>query len=75
VIRKKSPTPIQIDLLLKGDKRLAENVKLEVCALAERYGLEIPSVRVLNRPAVRPKRAKSTPPARRVSNTRGKRSV
>jgi hypothetical protein len=57
--RKKSPgPPIQMNLIVRGDKRVAENIILEVRALAERRGLEIPSVRVVQQPAVGPKTAK-----------------
>jgi|RhiMethySRZTD1v2_1073278.scaffolds.fasta_scaffold295558_2 hypothetical protein len=51
-------SPVQMNLIVRGDKRVAENIIIEVRAIAERRGLEIPSVRVVQQPAVGPKTAK-----------------
>lgn len=72
VKRKSSGSSIQLKVVLAGDQRLAENVILEVRALARRYGLEVPSVRVMRRPTVGPKALKSAP--RRVLSPRGRRT-
>ena len=39
------------EVVLAGDRRLAEEVILEVRALAQRYGLAVPSARVVSRSA------------------------
>jgi hypothetical protein len=57
--RKTSRAPIQINFVLKGDKRLVENLIFEVRAIAERRGLEMPKVRIAHSPAVGPKVANS----------------
>ena len=57
--RKPSGPGMQLKIDLAGDRRLAEDVILEVRALAQRLGLEPPQVRVVNRPAVGPKTRKS----------------
>jgi hypothetical protein len=75
VARRKLPAPIQMNVVLKGDQRLAENVILEVRAIAKRHGLEIPSVRVVHRRAVGPKIAKPTSCDARASRSRRKPSV
>jgi hypothetical protein len=55
-VTKKTPrVPMQMSVALIGDQRLAENLILEVRALAKRYGLEIPSVEVVRQPRVGPK--------------------
>ena len=52
----------RLELVIEGDRRLAEDVILEVRALAKRYGLEVPTARV---------RAERSQPRRRVT-TRGR---
>jgi hypothetical protein len=47
--------PMQLSVALTGDQRLAENLILEVRAMAKRYGLEIPSVEIVRQPRVGPK--------------------
>jgi hypothetical protein len=47
-----------LKIALTGDRRLTENLILEVRALARRYGLEIPDVSVKRRPRVAAKAAK-----------------
>jgi hypothetical protein len=59
--RKSSRSRMQLEVVLTGDQRLAENVILEVRALAKRYGLGVPSVKVMRRPAVGPKAQTSAP--------------
>jgi hypothetical protein len=51
---------MQLSVALTGDQRLAENLILEVRALASRYGLGIPTVRVVRRSSVGPKVEKLT---------------
>ncbi len=51
----------RLEVVLAGDRRLAENVILEVRALAERYGLEVPEAKVVRETAARPKARKATP--------------
>ena len=41
---KREPSAMQMKLTVAGDRRLAENVVLEVRALARRFGLEIKDV-------------------------------
>jgi hypothetical protein len=52
----KSPVPFELQVALKGDKQLAENVIVEVLAAARRLGLEAPKVQVSRKPRVGPKR-------------------
>jgi hypothetical protein len=59
-VTKKSREPMQLSLALTGDQRFTENVILEVRALAQRFGLEIPSIKVERRRAIGPKTAKAT---------------
>ncbi len=59
--RKKGDALMQVKVVLAGDQRLAENVILEVRALAQRYGLEAPNVSVTRQPAVGPKSKNATP--------------
>jgi hypothetical protein len=48
---------MQLKVVLDGhDKRLAENVMLEVRALARRCGLEVADVKVVSRRAAKPKK-------------------
>lgn len=51
----KNSGPMRLEVVIKGDRRLAENVILEVRAVARRYGLEIPTIQVMQRPSVGPK--------------------
>jgi hypothetical protein len=53
--RKKLGAPMVLKVILKGDRRMAESVILEVRAAAKRCGLEIPSIQIECRPAVGPK--------------------
>jgi hypothetical protein len=53
--RKKLGPPMQLKVIIKGDRRMAESVILEVRAAARRCGLEIPSIQIERRPAVGPK--------------------
>jgi hypothetical protein len=46
---------MQLEIAMTGDRRLAENVILEVRALAHRYGLQMPSVRVMRQSSTSPK--------------------
>jgi hypothetical protein len=55
VTKKKPRAPMQMSVALTGDQRFAQNVILEVRAMAKRYGLEIPSVEVVRQPRVGPK--------------------
>ena len=62
--RKPTGSGMQLKVELAGDRRLAEDVILEIRALAQRLGLDAPLVNVVSRPAVGPKARKS---ARRAS--------
>lgn len=54
-----------------GDRRVAEDVILEVRALAQRFGLEPPQVRVVSWPTAGPKTLpKTLKVARRASRPR-----
>lgn len=46
----------RIEVVLAGDRRLAEEVVLEVQALAQRYGLEVPSATITSQAAAKPKK-------------------
>jgi hypothetical protein len=46
-----------LTLALTGDRAMVENVILEIRALAQKLGLEIPDVAVIRRPAIVPKTA------------------
>lgn len=47
----------QFTIDLAGDRREAENVIAEVCAIAERLGVKISDVQIKRRPSARPKTA------------------
>jgi hypothetical protein len=53
--RKKLGASIQLELILKGDRRMAEALILEVRSAAQQCGLGIPTVQVQRHPAIRPK--------------------
>ena len=42
---------------LTGDRTMVENVILEVRALAQKFGLEIPDITVIREPTIVPKKA------------------
>jgi hypothetical protein len=65
VNRKKSGASMELSVVLRGDRRLAENVILEVRAIAERCGLEPPSIRVTRQPLVGAKAPKAKKPSSR----------
>jgi hypothetical protein len=46
-----------LTLALTSDRATVENVILEVRALAQKLGLDIPDVAVIRKPAVAPKKA------------------
>jgi len=57
--RSKPRAPAKLEVVLEGDRRLAEDLILEVRALAERYGLEVPTAKIVtSRPATRARPAK-----------------
>jgi len=58
VNRKKPSAPVEFRVVLTGNQRLTENFILEVRAIAQRCGLEIPSVQVIRQPKVGPKTIK-----------------
>ena len=58
VDRKKSGAPTEFRVVLNGDRRLTENLILEVRAIAQRCGLEMPSVQVIRQPNVGAKTTK-----------------
>jgi hypothetical protein len=66
---------MQLSVALTGDQRLAENVILEVQAMARRHGLEVPTIRVVRRSSVGPKVKKFTPSHKKESKTRRKSTV
>ena len=55
MIRTKPRALMQLSVGLTGDQRLAENLILEVRAIAKRYGLETPNVEIVRQPRVGPK--------------------
>ena len=58
--QKKGEAPMQLKVVLRGDQRLAENVILEVRAMAKRRGLESPQISVMRQSSVAPKQKKAT---------------
>jgi len=56
--RKKSDAPMELRVVLAGDRRRAENLILEVRAIAQRCRLEMPSVQVIRQPNVGAKTTK-----------------
>ncbi|MBI5322923.1 hypothetical protein [Bradyrhizobium sp.] len=52
-----SAAPLELQVALKGDKQLAENVIVEVLAAARRLGIKPPKVQVLRKARIGPKRA------------------
>jgi hypothetical protein len=59
VNRKKSDSPMEFRVVLTGDRRLTENLILEVRAIAQRCGLEMPSVQVIRQSNVNAKTTKT----------------
>jgi len=53
--RKKLCTPMQLKLTLKGDRRMAEKLILEVKSAAQLCGLGVPTIEVQRRSMIRPK--------------------
>jgi hypothetical protein len=56
--RKKSDAPMEFRVVLAGDRRVTENFILEIRAIAQRCGLEMPSVQVIRQPRVGAKSTK-----------------
>ena len=71
--RKKPGAPMELKVVLTGDRRLTEDLILEVRALAHRFGLEIPNVSVTGQPSVGPKGEKSA--SKRKSRARVRQST
>jgi hypothetical protein len=63
VSKKKSSKGTQLRLVIAGDRRLAENVIVEVRAMAQRLGTKVPSIEVVRRPppGAKAKRWRSVP--------------
>jgi hypothetical protein len=57
--RKKPDAPMELRVVLTGDRRATENLILEVRAIARRCGLEMPSVQVIRQPNVGAKTMKT----------------
>jgi hypothetical protein len=55
--RTKPSAPKQFTIDLAGDRRDAENIIVEVYAIARRLGVEISDVQVKRKPSARPKSA------------------
>jgi hypothetical protein len=51
-----SKEPSVLTVALTGDRVMVENVILEVRALAQKFGLEIPDVTVICQPTIAPKK-------------------
>ena len=70
--RKSTAPRAELRIGLAGDQRVAEEVILEVRALAQRYGLEMPEARVVKVRIAGPKAKKPLPssPTRRPTPTR-----
>jgi hypothetical protein len=60
-VNEKKPVPVECSIVLKGDRRLAEDLILEVRAIAEQFGLEPTSIQVTRQRSLR---AKATPRAK-----------
>jgi hypothetical protein len=60
VNRNKPGAPMEFRVALTGDRRTVESLILQVRAIAQRCGLEIPSVQVIRQPKVGPKTTKKT---------------
>jgi hypothetical protein len=56
---------MQISVALTGDRRLTENLIHEVRAVAERYGLAVPSIEIVSQP-------RGVPKSKRVSDRKSK---
>jgi hypothetical protein len=57
--QKNGEVPMQLKVVLKGDQRLAENLIIEVRAIAKRHGLEDPGVSVMRQSSVVAKQKKA----------------
>jgi hypothetical protein len=60
---------MELRVALTGDQRVAENLILEVRAIAQRCGLEIPNIQVVRQPKVGPKTPKKKVRPRRKSGS------
>jgi hypothetical protein len=60
---------MELRVALTGDQRVAENLILEVRAIAQRCGLEIPNIQVVRQPKVGPKTQKKKVRPRRKSGS------
>ena len=72
VDRKKSGAPVEFRVVLNGDRRLTENLILEVRAIAQRCGLEMPSVQVVRQPNVGARATKTTKTTKTMKTTNAK---
>jgi hypothetical protein len=55
--KRKLSAPSQFTIDLAGDRRQAEKVIVEICAIAQRLGVKISNVQVTRRLSARPKAA------------------
>jgi len=60
---------MELRVALSGDQRVVENLILEVRAIAQRCGLEIPNIRIVRQPKVGPKTPKKKANPRRKSGS------
>jgi hypothetical protein len=67
--RKKSGPPMEFRVAVTGDRRMVENLILEVRAIAERCGLQIPNVEVINQSDTSPKTATKKARSRRKAKS------
>jgi hypothetical protein len=59
-VNEKKPSLVECSIVLKGDRRMAEDVILEVRAIADRFGLEPTSIEVTRQVPARRKAKKTT---------------
>jgi hypothetical protein len=71
--KQKPRRPLRLDIALRGDQRLLENLIFEVREIAKRHGLGNPTVSVERRPSNPPKLKVKSPNT--LSKARGKSTI
>jgi hypothetical protein len=70
VTRKSAPPRAELRVDLSGDRRVAEEIILEMRALARRYGLEMPDARIVKARGAGPSAKTPLPPRRATARSR-----
>jgi hypothetical protein len=58
VTNKKLVTPDTLEIVVAGDRRLTENLIVEVRATAREFGLDVSGIQIVRQSSIRPKASK-----------------